>query len=108
LEVITGKTIRKAVKTGVLPEPRKRNRIRITDITGVAEITEKVGFKKACILLSSPAAMPAVTPNGTAIAIPPRTRSKLFPNAEKKRGVQIRFPKLLSTGKGPGKIRIEP
>jgi len=106
--VITGKTIRKAVKTGVRPEPRKRKRIRITDITGVADITEKVGFKKANIRLSKPAAMPAVTPNGTAIAIPPRTRRKLLPSAERKRWVKIKLQKLSSTGKGPGKIRVEP
>jgi hypothetical protein len=87
LAVITGKTIRKAVKTGVLPEPRIRKAIRMTDITGVADITEKAGFKNARMRLSNPAAIPAAIPSGTAMIIPPSTRRKVPPNAKRKRRV---------------------
>jgi hypothetical protein len=105
--LITGKTMRKAVKTGVRPEPRKRKAMRITDITGVAEITVKKGLRNALARLSRPAAIPAAIPRGTATAIPPNTLRRLPPRAARKRGVFIRTKKLFSTGNGPGRIMSE-
>jgi hypothetical protein len=107
LAVITGKTIRNAVKTGVLSEPRKRKAISITDITGVAEISEKRGWKKAPALLSRPAAIPQPRPRGTEITIAAMTLRKVLPREE----INLSSLKSLSnsriTGAGPGKIRPE-
>jgi hypothetical protein len=100
--------MRKAVKTGVRPEPRKRKAIRITDITGVAEITVKSGFRKWRARLSKPAAIPAAIPKGTAMAIPPITRTKLSHRAITKRWVGTMATRRSNTGKGPGRIRPEP
>ena len=79
----------------------------MTDITGVADMTEKRGLRNARKRRSKPAAMPAAIPSGTAIKIPPNTRIKLLPKAVMNRRVETRLMKLLNTGKGPGRIRPE-
>jgi hypothetical protein len=75
---MTGNIMRNAANAGVLSAPRKRKAISITDITGVADIIEKRGERKAPALLSMPAAMPKARPAGTEIIIPVNTLKKVL------------------------------
>jgi hypothetical protein len=82
--------------------------MRITAMTGVAEITEKRGRKKAAARLSSPEEIPAKTPSGTDIRIPRTTRKKVFPNERRNLSVVTMAANLIKTGSGPGKSRMLP
>jgi hypothetical protein len=105
---ITGKTIRKAVKTGVRSDPKIRKQMSITDITGVAEIIEKRGLKKEAARLSRPEAIPQTRPRGTEISMPPITRRKLKPRLRKNSGLPKREINFFMTGRGPGKSKLLP
>jgi hypothetical protein len=105
---MTGKTMRKAEKTGVFSAPKKRKAIRITDITGVADITEKSGFKKSPALLSRAAASPQKSPRGRDMAIPPRTLKKVEKREERNLGLPAMPARERKTGSGPGNTRALP
>jgi hypothetical protein len=82
--------------------------MRITDITGVAEITEKRGLKKARTRGFSPAAIPSRIPRGAEITIPRITLTKLFKREQRNLSVFSRAIKRFRTGRGPGRISSLP
>jgi hypothetical protein len=100
--------MRKAVNTGVRSWPNQRKAMRITDMTGVAAMTEKRGLNRECTRRFRPDPIPAAIPRGAAISTPRMTRIKVFPRETRKRRVGARRNNFFTTKRGPGRSRAPP